>query len=233
MSMRGQLAVVVLTLELLSTRTARADADVGAEQRGLARRTKPVRLELTYVWPAPQPPAPPTTSAATSSATAPSPNAGGAQIALAVLTTIIGDTAGILVAIRTNSIAAGSIPMILAPLGGAALVCSISPPSRGGPATPAPSGRCSATLAGALIGTAAGLLPGMLLYATAGSAPNTEDAYHSYVQSQISGLLLALTLYTVAVPVGTIVGYNLGVPDPPTPVIVPRVAMAPLFTLRF
>ncbi len=73
----------------------------------------------------------------------------------------------------------------------------------------------------------------MLIYASAGSGSSSEDAYNNSAQTQISGLLLALALYTIAVPVGTVVGYNLGSPPAPTPVIVPPVAVAPLFTLRF
>jgi hypothetical protein len=241
----GRLAVVVaLSLELLVARAARADAvaRAGAGQSDLARRTKPVRLELGYVWPDPPPPAPPAGSAATSSAPAlssspPSPNASGAQDALAVLFTLMGDASGILVAVRTKSIAAGTIPMIVVPLGGAALVCSLSPPWRGGPSPPPRGGRCDTTVTGALIGTAVGLLPGILIYASAGSGSGSEDASNHSAQTQISGLLLALALYTVAVPVGTIVGYNLGTPAPPTPVITPPVATAslimPVFALRF
>ena len=43
-----------------------------------------------------------------------------------------------------------------------------------------------------LIGAAAGLVPGMLIFAGSGSAPNTEDAYHTWSQTQLSGAELDL-----------------------------------------
>lgn len=239
--MSGRLAaLVVLSLELWGTRAARADG--GAEQGGLARRTKPVRLELTYVWPEPLPPArpliPPAGGAATSSAPAPSSSppesdASGAQVALAILVTIVGDTTGILVTFRSQSILEGMIPMAIAPFAAGAVVCNVPSPWRGGPSTPERGGRCRATLAGALIGAAAGLLPGVLIIAGSGVAPKTEDAYHDWSNTQLSAAELTLLLYTIGMPLGTVIGYNVGGSAPPNPVIVPPVATAPLFTLRF
>lgn len=235
MSERLAAAVVLLWFELWGTRAARADA--GAEQGALARRTKPVRLNLTYAWPDPLPPAPPLIPPAgrptAPSPPAPAPRANGAQVALAILVTIIGDTAGILVALRTESISNGMIPMAVAPLGAGALVCNLPTLSRGGPSTPGRGGRCLATLAGALIGAAAGLVPGALIIASSGSAPKYESPYHDWAQTQAAAAELTLLLYTIGMPVGTIVGYNVGGPAPPPSLTMAPVATAPLFALRF
>jgi hypothetical protein len=155
------------------------------------------------------------------------------QVALAILVTIVGDTTGILVALRAQSIWAGMIPMAVAPFGAGALVCNVSTPWRGGASTPGRGGRCRATLAGALIGAAAGLVPGILIIAGAGPAPKYEDAYHDWSQTQLTGIELTLLLYTIGMPIGTVVGYNLGGAGPPNPATMPPVATAPLFTLRF
>ena len=94
---------------------------------------------------------------------------------------LVGGTAGILVASGTNSLIAGAIPWALAPLGAGAVVCNV------GTERPPRAGACRATMLGAFIGAAVGLLPGVLLVASAGSAPNTEDAYHTYVQHVLGG----------------------------------------------
>ena len=97
-----------------------------------------------------------------------------------------------------------AIPWAIAPFGAAAVVC------HAGTAT---SGRCRATLAGALIGAAVGLLPGILILANAGSKPDTEDAYHTYIQNRLAGFEATFVLYGVGLPLGTIIGYNVGGED--------------------
>lgn len=247
MSMSGRLAVgVVLSLELLGARAARADTGAGtAKEGGLGRRTKPMRLDLSWAWP--EPAAPPLIPAAGGAAVPavprapapppPDPGASGGQVALAILVAIIGDTTGVLVAVNGQSILEGMIPMAIAPLAAGALVCNVPPPSRDGAPAPARGSRCRATLAGALIGAAAGLVPGLAIIAGAGPAPKYETEYHDWVQTQYSGAALTLLLYTIAMPVGTIVGYNLGGPAAPNPVTMPPVATAalfvPVFSLRF
>ena len=230
MSRSGRLAaVLVLSLELLGTPASRADAGAGANQSGLARRTKPVRLELSYVWSEPLIPA--AGGAAVPSAATPpapsAPHADGAQVALAILITLVGDATGVAVALRAQSIWAGMIPMAVAPFGAGAIVCNI------GASTPGRGDRCRATLAGALLGAAAGLAPGILILATSGSAPKTEDAYYAWSQTQLSGAEVALILYTIGMPLGTVIGYNVGGATQSDPTTMPRVAAAPLFTLRF
>ena len=240
MSVTGRLAalVVVLSLGFLSSRAARAAAGARAKAGRIARRTKPMRLDLTWAWPEPAAPPliPPAGGTAVPVAPArvpPAPDASGAHEALAILVAIIGDTTGILVAVNGHSIWEGMIPMAIAPLGAGALVCNVPAPSRDGAPAPGRGGRCRATLAGALIGAAAGLLPGIVIIARAGPAPKTEDAYHDWSQTQYSGAALTLLLYTIAMPVGTIVGYNLGGAAAPNPVTMPPVATATLFTVRF
>ena len=230
MSIRGRLAVVVVALlELFVARAAHAGDGVrlvGA---------KPMRLDLALAWPPPAAPSliPPAGSAATPSAPAtpaapPIAGASGPQVAMAILMTLVGDIAGVLVANGTDSLWAGAIPWAIAPFGAAALVC------HAGTARP---GRCRATLAGALIGAALGLLPGMVLIVSAGSRPDLEEPYHTYLQNRLLGFETTFVLYGVGVPTGTIIGYNVGGAAQPNPAqntaIIPPVATAPIFTLRF
>ncbi len=143
---------------------------------------------------------------------------------MAILMTLVGDIAGLLVAGGTDSLWAGAIPWAIAPFGAAALVCSA------GTARP---GRCRATLAGALIGAAVGLLPGMLIIASAGSRPDSEDAYHAYIQNRLSGFETTFVLYGIGLPLGTIIGYDVGGGAQSNAMTMPAVATVPMFTLRF
>jgi hypothetical protein len=79
----------------------------------------------------------------------------------------------------------------------------------------------------------AGLLPGMLLLASAGSKPDIEDAYHTYLRNRLTGFETVFVLYGLGVPSGTIIGYNVGGAAQANRAAMPPVAMAPIFTLRF
>jgi hypothetical protein len=226
MSIPGRLAVGVVALVGLFVAGA-AQAGDGVRLVG----AKPMRLDLSLAWP--QPPAPPLIPPASRAATpgAPAPpaappiaGASGPQIAMAILMTLVGDIAGVLVASGTDSLWAGAIPWAIAPFGAAAVVC------HAGTAKP---GRCRATLAGALIGAAVGLLPGMLLIASAGSKPDLEEPYHAYLRNRLLGFETTFVLYGIGVPMGAIIGYNVGGARQPNPPIMPPVATVPILTLRF
>jgi len=226
MQMRGPLAVaVVALLELFAARAAQANDDVHRA------RARAARLELSLAWP--QPPAPPLIPPVGAAAIPGTPaplaappiaHAGGPQITMVVLMTLVGDIAGLLAATGTGKLWAGAIPWALAPFGAAALVCNA------GTAIP---GRCRASLAGALIGAAVGLLPGMLIIASAGSEPETEGARDAYHRDRLTGFETVFVLYGLGVSSGTIIGYNLGGTAQPNQAAMPPVAMAPVFTLRF
>lgn len=227
MSMPERLAVVMaLALQLVAPSAARADTGGGANQGKSEHRTKPIRLDLTWAWPQPAgpPPIPPVGGAAVPPPAPQAPRADGAQIAMAVLITLVGDAAGLLVAGGTDSLWAGAIPWVITPFGAAALVCNA------GSAAP---GRCRATLTGALIGAAVGLLPGILILASAGSRPDTEDAYHTYIQNRLTGFEATFVLYGIGVPLGAVIGYNAGGAASSNPTTMPPIAAVPVFSLRF
>src|SRR4051812_6208524 len=112
MSIPGRLAVAAMALLGLFVARA-AHAGDGVRLVG----AKPMRLDLSPA--SPQPPAPPLIPPAGSAATPGAPvtpaappiaGASGPQIAMAILMTLVGDIAGVLVSSGTDSLWAGAVP---------------------------------------------------------------------------------------------------------------------------